>query len=175
MDETEKTALSPETEIWLDLPGFEGLYEVSNMGRVRGLPRTTSDGKSLKFRYLTGRPHDKTGYIHFGVGVDSRRYTLMVHRAICEAFNGPPLPGKPNALHRNGDPSDNRPENLYWGNQSDNNYDSVAHGVHPNARKTHCRNGHAYTPDNTYYSGPKAWRKCKICFAASDKKRKGSR
>lgn len=168
MENTGRTVSDRRIE-WRTVASLFNLYEVSSEGQLRGLERVTVDGKTLRPRLLTGRPHAKTGYIHYGVGVDGVRYTVMAHRLVCEAFHGPAPEGKPNALHRNGDPGDNRPANLYWGDQSDNNYDSVFHGVHPNARKTHCPEGHEFSPENTY-TNPRGWRKCRVCILARQDK-----
>lgn len=169
MVSTARTDSGLSTEEWREVDSLFGLYEVSSLGGLRGIPRVTSDGKALKSRILTGRPHSKTGYIHYGLSIDGVRYTVMAHRLVCEAFNGPAPEGKPNALHRNGNPGDNRPENLYWGDQSDNNHDSVSHGVHPNASKTHCAQNHPYTKENSY-TNSRGWRRCRICTLASQYK-----
>lgn len=155
---------------WLPVVSLLNLYEVSSTGGLRGIARTTNDGKSLKARELKGRPHSKTGYLHYGLSIDGKRYTVMAHRLVCEAFHGPAPEGKPNALHRDGNPSNNSPENLYWGDQSDNNLDSVSHGVHPNARKTHCPSGHPYLGNS--YLNDRGWRKCKTCVGERDRKRR---
>lgn len=154
---------SARTIEWKPLASLFDLYEVSSDGQLRGFQRITRDGRTLKPRLLTGRPHSKTGYIHYGLSIDGVRYTLMAHRLVCEAFHGPPPEGKPNALHRDGDPSNNTAGNLYWGDQSDNNYDSVTHGVHPNASKTECPSGHPYIPENIYVNS-RGWRKCRLCI-----------
>lgn len=164
MENTESGASDPTIE-WRQVPSLFGQYEVSSRGDVRGLARITSDGKTLKARILTGRTHSKTGYVHYGLGMDGVRYTVMAHRLVCEAFHGPAPEGKPNALHRNGNPGDNRPENLYWGDQSDNNRDTVSHGVHGNASKTHCPQNHPYTQENTY-TNFRGWRRCRTCMLA---------
>lgn len=49
-----------------------------------------------------------------------RRKVYRPARLVCEAFHGPPPPGKPNALHRDENPRNNRPENLFWGSQREN-------------------------------------------------------
>lgn len=69
--------------------------------------------------------------------------------------------------HRNGEKTDNRVENLYWGSNGDNQRDSVRHGTHPMARKTHCPHGHEYTPENTYSrvrADGRNHRVCRECY-----------
>lgn len=154
-------------EEWRPVPGHEGMYEVSNFGRVRSLDRIVieppsdvrKNGRRIrrKGKVLTPRRY-KSGHLHvsFGRGRPSR-----VHRVVYEAFVGP-IPEGALVRHLNDDPTDNRVENLAVGSHSDNRHDAVRNGKHPMAIKTHCPQGHPYSPENTYYS-EKAGRRCKIC------------
>ena len=96
-------------------------------------------------------------------------HTRLVHRLVLEAFVGPRPEGMV-ARHLNGDPGDNRLENLAWGTQSENNYDKVRHGTHHNANKTHCPSGHEYRGDNIkWYKG---FRFCRACHRISERRRR---
>jgi hypothetical protein len=64
----------------------------------------------------TSRP----GALHKRWQVTFRRKSYRVGRLVCLAFKGRPPPGKPFALHRDEDGSNNRHENLYWGTQKEN-------------------------------------------------------
>lgn len=97
------------------------------------------------------------GYYKLILRRAGEKTTANVHRLVCEAFHGPAPEGKPLACHKDGDALNNRAENLYWGSLSDNMRDSVRHGTHPNARKTHCKRGHKL-PDAT-----EKGRKCPTC------------
>lgn len=95
-------------EIWKALKDYEGLYEVSNMGRLRRY-----NGKILKpFR-------TRNGYIHAVVVKDGVKKQLLMHRAVAIAFIKKPK-GKDIVNHINNNPSDNRAENLEWCTQSEN-------------------------------------------------------
>ncbi len=139
-------------ETWRPIPGFVGKYEVSNLGRVRSFvrgPRLLSTWTEKTFGYkkvrIGGRGHNS-------------RY---VHQFVLEAFAGPRPDGMV-ARHLNGDPTDNRPENLAWGTQSENMADAVRHGTHYEARRTECPRGHAYDEKNTgNYTGRN--RTCREC------------
>jgi hypothetical protein len=113
-----------DTERWLPVVGFEGLYEVSDLGRVkshrRGAPRILRPGPS--------------NYGHLSV-VLGRGNTRMVHRLVLEAFAGP-CPRGHESLHGDGGPTDNKLSNLRWGTRTENIRDAVRHGTwHSEKRK----------------------------------------
>lgn len=119
-------------EIWKAVPGFEGLYEVSNLGCVRSLDREVICEGPIKGRYVSVkkgrvlRP-GPSNFGHMSV-VLGRKNTRMVHELVLRAFVGEPLKGQ-ECRHLNGCPSDNRLENLAWGTRSENIRDAVAHGT----------------------------------------------
>lgn len=145
-------------EVWKPVLGFEGQYEVSNLGRVKSLDRIDAGGRNWKGRIM--KPWDTRGYGSVTFGKRTKR---RVNRLVCEAFNGPAPKDKPHALHRNGNPKDNRPENLYWGDDADNTADKMKHGTHPQKTKTHCKWGHEFTPENTYTNPGREGRGCRTC------------
>lgn len=147
-------------EAWKPVRGHEGRYEVSDLGRVRSLPQITSDGRRLGTKVLCGRPQ-RSGHLSVPLTSASACRNALVHRLVLIAFVGPPPPGM-HALHSDGDPANNRLSNLRWGTPSENSFDAVRHGVHPQARKTHCKQGHEFTPENTRIEarGSRACREC---------------
>jgi hypothetical protein len=77
-----------EKEIWKDVSGYEGLYQVSNLGRVRGLPKVTKFGVRIKkfpLRYLKPAV-SKRGYYIVGLSDRERTSTKNIHRLVAEAF-----------------------------------------------------------------------------------------
>lgn len=152
----------PET--WRPVKGYEGIYEVSDQGRVRSVTRriTYKDGRSYIRR---GQPMTQTrsnGY-HYTVRLSKNRKSRneYVHVLVAETFIRPRIDGE-YVLHWNDDPSDNRVENLRLGTQSNNMYDLVRNGNHYWAKRTHCKHGHEYTPENIYWMSCGA-RKCRQC------------
>ena len=134
-------------ETWKDIKGYEGLYQVSNIGRVKSLERETfrKDGKKLplKERILKLRPN-KDGYLRVQLCNGSgKTKNFFVHRLVCEAFHENPK-NKPCVNHINEDKSDNRACNLEWCTHKENNN----HGTH-NARaaKTKSKPVGQYTTD----------------------------
>jgi hypothetical protein len=104
-------------ERWLPVTGWEGLYEVSDLGRVRSLRhRTTSGmrgGRMLK-------PHlNPRGYLVVELKRSGERRTCQVHRLVLEAFTGSCPPGM-EGRHGPGGKLDNRASQLCWGTQSEN-------------------------------------------------------
>ena len=93
------------SEEWRDVVGYEGLYQVSNQGRVKSF-------KWNKERFL--KPSmDKDGYLLVTLCAGGKRKTLKVHRLVCEAFHENP-DNKPQVNHINEDKTDNRACNLEW-------------------------------------------------------------
>lgn len=149
-------------EQWRDVVGWEGLYEVSNMGKVRSIDRTIEDGRRYKGREL--KPWFNEGRARVTLPGKTK---VKIHRLVCEAFNGPPPEGKMFALHRNGNSLDNRAENLYWGDFKDNVADALRHGTHARVKSliTKCPQGHSYSGDNLYTPPGTNYRQCRVCRA----------
>lgn len=128
----------------------------------------TSDGRiwsDLVHRGQAGRwmrptPSGK-GYLAANLRQAGRPVRRYVHHLVAEAFLGPRPPGL-EVRHLNGDMLDNRLANLTYGTSAENKVDTVRHGRHHNAVKTHCPAGHEYTPGNTYRD-PKGGRHCCVC------------
>lgn len=118
-------------ETWQDALGYEGLYQVSDLGRVKSI-RT---GKIL----VVG--HGKYGHGQVCFSVNGKKQKVSVHRAVLGAFRGAPKAGQV-ARHLNGDARDNRLQNLVWGTPKENTADMLRHGTvshgerHPIARLT---------------------------------------
>lgn len=150
-----------EAEEWRPVVGFDGLfegvYEVSNLGRVK---RVLGGPGKVVGRILKPKI-DKDGYPSYGLIHNLQRRDVRVSRLVCEAFHGPAPEGKPWALHRDDDKSRNTPENLYWGSPGENLLDCVRNGTHWEASKTHGIRGHPLDDENTYWQGRK--RSCLTC------------
>lgn len=108
-------------EHWRPLPGFIGVYEVSDVGRVRRLYRSQRKGNAAT-RILSPAAN-KSGHLFVYLGRGNKRY---LHRLVLEAFRGPCPKGK-EARHRNGVASHNRLRNLIWGTRAQNLNDDYTH------------------------------------------------
>lgn len=163
-------------EQWRPIKGYEDSYEVSNHGRVRSIDRVIqrADGRAMTCQGQI-LSTEKAGHYPSAMlrrpgqpGLHHR-----VHILVLEAFVGP-RPGGMFALHRDDNKRNNHLSNLYWGTSSQNGHDRVRNGRHNGARKTHCPQGHEYTPENTY-TQRKGSRQCRICLVAAKRKWRGSR
>lgn len=117
-----------QPERWLPIADWEGLYEVSDLGRVRGVDRFVGDRyRRLQRGRVVRFAPDKDGYHMVFLYRDGRPHARKVHRLVLQAFVGP-ADGRC-ALHRNDIRNDNRLSNLYWGDALRNHLDSVARGT----------------------------------------------
>ena len=104
-------------EEWKDIQGYEGLYQVSNYGRVKSLEREIigrwGTKRLIKERILKNGQNKKRGYNSVALNRDGIRITNLVHRLVAEAFI--PNPNDYDTVHhKNHNPQDNRVENLEW-------------------------------------------------------------
>lgn len=151
------------TEKWIAIPGWEGWYEVSNLGRVRSLDRVVdrpAGTARVTGRILVSRPN-RYGYPQVHLKRNGSSTCRTVHSLVLAAFVGEREPGKV-ARHLNGVPSDARLENLAYGTNSENQRDKRGHGTDHNVNKTHCAHGHAYQGRNLRVT-PKGVRECRTC------------
>ena len=72
-------------EEWKDIKGYEGLYQVSTLGRVRSLPRKNGRGQQLKGKYLKPLKH-KDGYLMVILSKGGVRSHKLIHRLVAQAF-----------------------------------------------------------------------------------------
>lgn len=117
-------------EIWKDIPGFEGRYQVSDLGRVKSFVSTFNgvNVKSMKERILKPLPSGG-GYVRVRLtnGGNKGRFYL-IHRLVMIAFVGGDA-GKLQVNHINGNKTDNRLQNLEWASQSENVHHAYKHGL----------------------------------------------
>lgn len=132
-------------EIWKNIVGYEGLYQISNLGRVKSLSRIIrhwKEGNSVLVERILKPGYDrKNGYYTVVFYKEKKAKTKKIHRLVAEAFIPNPE-NKPCVNHINGNKTDNRLENLEWCSKKENvihahktGLISPAYGSNANASK----------------------------------------
>ncbi|MCH4390375.1 NUMOD4 domain-containing protein [Staphylococcus haemolyticus] len=119
-------------EKWKDVVGYEGIYEVSNKGRVRTHKNKTTYTKKhgvrhWKQRYLKDKtPNGRD--VRVSLWKDGKHKDFLVHRLVAFAFM-PVVKGKECINHIDGNPKNNNVENLEWCNHLENNRHAFETGL----------------------------------------------
>ena len=108
-------------EYWKPVVGYEGLYEISNVGRINSY--------QICGRARTMKPTPcRLGYPMVSLHRAGVRRDQSIHRLVAEAFIGPIPPGM-QTCHNDGNPANNRRSNLRYDTRSANTLDSIRHGT----------------------------------------------
>ena len=105
-------------EIWKDIQGYEGLYQVSNLGRV----------KSLRRDKILAPKKNWDGYLRIQLWRNNKNVFVSIHRLVAQAFIDN-LENKPFINHKDGDKQNNYVENLEWCTQKENIYHAQKMGL----------------------------------------------
>ena len=124
------------TEDWKSIIGFEGLYEVSNFGNVRSLPRhvrhVSKAGKEGT-KFLPGRILKKmplpNGYLRVALCREGNYTEKMIHHLVLENFVGLRSEGMEARHFPDRSKTNNQLSNLSWGTHEQNELDKIMHGT----------------------------------------------
>lgn len=98
-------------EIWKDIPNYEGLYQISNLGRVKSFRQSSKFHKASE--YILKSALANNGYCQVTLYNNTRKKKFLVHRLVAEAFI--PNPNNyPFINHKDENPSNNEADNLEW-------------------------------------------------------------
>ena len=147
-------------EVWKDIIGYEGFYQVSNMGRVRSLDRDIIDKNGIVYS-LKGSMREVSsssrGYQDIGLSKDGEQKTFFIHRLVAESFIPNPK-SLPIVNHIDGDKRNNVVTNLEWVNNSQNILHAVETGLRGSKRNDNLKKEPVVTKKekilNTYESNP---------------------
>jgi hypothetical protein len=144
-------------EEWRDIPGYEGLYQVSNMGRV----------KSLKGNEKILKLYSRRGYLGLNLHKNTNVHLKAVHRLVAESFLG----NYPNLQvnHKDGNKHNNIVENLEWVTPSQNIIHAYNHGLHRRKYKVDI-----YTKDGKYIIQVESVREAKEWIQTNTKFKKAN-
>lgn len=116
-------------EVWKDIPGYEGKYQASNLGRIKSLPKRKGKGIGyVKDEEILKASVEKYGYARVVLHKDGVKKKYQVHRLVAKTFiPNPEQKGYVN--HINCNKADNRVENLEWCTDSENMIHAFKNGL----------------------------------------------
>lgn len=115
------------SEIWRDIVGYEGLYQISNEGKVKSLARDVEWRGTIRHQpeQIKKLSPDRDGYLLVGLSKDGKPKSCKVHRLVASAFIENP-DGLPEVNHIDENKTNNSVENLEWVTHKEN----INHGTH---------------------------------------------
>lgn len=174
-------------EIWKAIKDYEGLYEISNLGRIKSLKRIEKFYHNNNDKILI-RSKCSNGYLKIVLSKNNLHKNYMIHRLVAEAFIPNPE-NKPTVNHKDGNKQNNCVDNLEWATYSENIQHAYNLGLNYSSDKLKGRAGKlskmsksVYQIDrnknkilNQYYSVREAERQTKIkaqsiCNCCNNKK-----
>lgn len=120
-------------EIWKDIKGFEGLYQISNLARIKSVERLRSNGSGMQLQpeKIKSIQTHLNGYKYVNLNKNGKNSTHRIHRLVAEAFIPNP-DNKPDVNHDDADKSNNLPYNLVWSTKKENTQHFIKKGLGAN-------------------------------------------
>ena len=130
-----------DSEVWKDVAGYEGVYQVSNLGRVRSVDRLVqySDGRKYTYKgkmIKLAENKNRGGYLYVRLSHNQRKVLKSLHRLVAETFienSG----NKPEVNHIDGDKGNNKVSNLEWVTSKENSEHAVKNGLIPSGQDSY--------------------------------------
>ena len=112
-------------EIWKDIKGYEGVYQVSNTGKIKRIGEYSNQfGSTWESERILKPSSKENKYMIVGLSKEGKVKNKYVHRLVAEAFI-PNLENKPTVNHKDGDRANNHESNLEWSTYLENNIHSI--------------------------------------------------
>lgn len=122
-------------EIWKDIEGYEGLYQVSNLGRVKRIMFINNKTIKPSNKVLSCNKKDKSGYVCVTLWKDGTRKYDRMHRIVAKTFI-PNIDNKPVINHKDGNKANNCVENLEWVTYKENTHHALKTGLFKNTHRS---------------------------------------
>lgn len=122
-------------EIWLDIPGYEGLYAVSNMGRVKRLahqsthPSLLGDNNVMSLKDMILSPNNNRGYLCVYLTSNSKKHVYRVHNLVAQSFIAEQPSPNHRVIHIDGDKANNHVDNLRWATYTEYTQYNLSNGT----------------------------------------------
>ena len=129
-------------EVFKDIPGYEGLYQVGNYGTVRSIRFRNNQTSFHRIKVMNPVDHGN-GYVYVTLSKNNKRKNFYVHRLVATAFLDP-IPGKPFINHKDFNKRNNTVNNLEWCTQKENVNYSIKQMMHPRKNARLPKTGHKY-------------------------------
>ena len=100
-------------EVWKDVVEYEGLYQVSNLGRIKSLKRINSYGRTVSEKILKPHPNIKSGYLCVNLYKNDKSTIMPIHRLVAITFIPNP-DNLPQVGHKDETRTNNNVDNLEW-------------------------------------------------------------
>lgn len=117
------------TEVWKPVVGYEGFYEVSNLGRIKSIDRFDCKGVYRSGKVLAMLIDRRTGYLRVTLSKHGVSKKWTFHVLVLTAFCGARPSSKHHACHWDGDRANGSLANLRWGTAKENAKDKIRHGT----------------------------------------------
>ena len=150
-----------EKEIWKDIPGYEGIYQISNNGKIKSIPHVIkanqNGGMRVTKEYVKTTYVGWHGYVWVSLCKNGKSKTYSIHRLVALTFIENPNKF-PAVNHIDGNKENNCIENLEWCTIHENQMHASKNGLLPKSKKVMCME-----TGKIYQSGGEAERDTGIC------------
>lgn len=158
-------------EVWKDIEGYEGMYAISNMGRVKSLKRKVkcvgNSSRTISEKIIAIHPFgpDRCAYCVVVLSKNGSQKTFAVHRLVALAFL-PAVNGKYCVNHKDLDKTNNRVDNLEWVSHADNSKHAKLNGMYIGVSKKNRKEVRNIETGESFVSAIEAAKKYNVAYVS---------